>query len=331
MFAERRGGCRGLDGRVKTRAAPFATPFARTARRGPWCVQNSGGRIHELRHTPKARRGRDPHRERPAAQGDARLAAPDRARHRRDHRHRHLHPDRRGGRPGRAGGDPLLCRGRRGLRLRGPQLRGNGDPDAARRQRLQLFLRDPRRTGGLGDRLEPDPRIHPGLQRGLGGLVGLRHRPDPRRPPADPGEPAGRAGSRRPGQPAGGVRRAPGHRHVARRHAGERDGQLRPGLREAGGAGGLRGVHPAALRRDPLPPLRALRLRGHRDRRQEIRRDGRGGDHLLRFLRLRRDLDRGRGGQEPQPRPDHRHRRLNAALHGHLHGGGRLRAWRLAL
>ena len=41
------------------------------------------------------------------------------------------------------------------------------------------------------------------------------------------------------------------------------------------------------------------------------RRDGRGGDHLLRLLRLRRDRDRRRGDQESRPRPHDRHRRLD--------------------
>jgi APA family basic amino acid/polyamine antiporter len=44
------------------------------------------------------------------------------------------------------------------------------------------------------------------------------------------------------------------------------------------------------------------------------RRDGGGGDHLLRLLRLRRDRDRRRGSQEPGPRSFDRHRRIDGRL-----------------
>ncbi len=49
-------------------------------------------------------------------------------------------------------------------------------------------------------------------------------------------------------------------------------------------------------------------------------RDGRGGDHLLRFLRLRRDRDGGGGGEKSEPRSRHRNRGIDGGVRGHLHG-----------
>ena len=123
------------------------------------------------------------------------------ARHRRDHRHGDLHPDRDSGGRGDLRGRVLAegalarpaaprlgghgpdgtargrtCRGRllrpggSGLRAGGLLLRRAvfGHPDC--RQRLHLHLRDARRAGRLDHGLEPDSRIR-GQQHGRGGGI----------------------------------------------------------------------------------------------------------------------------------------------------------------
>ncbi len=74
-----------------------------------------------------------------------------------------------------------------------------------------------------------------------------------------------------------------------------------------------------------LPPVHAVRFSAQRAAGQRGRRDGRRGDHLLRFLRLRRDRHRCRGSQEPEPRSCHRHRRLDGLVRCDLHGRRRRR------
>ena len=95
------------------------------------------------------------------------------------------------------------------------------------------------------------------------------------------------------------------------RHARKRDAQRDPGRDQDAGAGAVHRRRAAGVQRRQLPSVHALRLRQAAARRARSRRHGRGGDHLLRFLRLRRDRDGGRGSQEPEPRPRHRHRRID--------------------
>ena len=110
---------------------------------------------------------------RASAEAEPGLAASDRARRRRDRRHRHPDPDRRRRRQGRAGGDPLLRHRRPDLRRRRAGLCRDGDDDPGLGQRLYLHLCRARRVARLDRRLEPDPRIFAGGERGRGGLVGL--------------------------------------------------------------------------------------------------------------------------------------------------------------
>ena len=85
---------------------------------------------------------------------------PDRARHRLDHRHRHLRADRHGGvAERRAGARALDDHLRRRLRVLGPLLRRVRGDGAGGRQRLHLRVRDDRRVRRLDHRLGPDPRV----------------------------------------------------------------------------------------------------------------------------------------------------------------------------
>ena len=100
-----------------------------------------------------------------------RAVRPDRPGRRRDHRHRHLRPGRRG-RPsqGRARADALVRRRRHRLHLRRALLRRVRRDGPRRRLGLHLCLRDPRRTLRLDHRLGP----HPGIRRRRGdGLARL--------------------------------------------------------------------------------------------------------------------------------------------------------------
>jgi len=166
----------------------------------------------------------------------------------------------------------LVCAGR------GALLRRNGQHDAAVGQRLYLRLCEPGRTHRLDRRRQPYPRIHPRLQRRVGGLVGLCHGLAPRRRRGSSATALRRHRRRRQGcrrpcdrnrhcQRSGDLHRARRHRHAAGWHTRERDGELRPRLREAGGARRLRGLHLAALRCGPFPPVRPIRIRRPRDRR----------------------------------------------------------------
>ena len=142
---------------------------------GPRCGRQEKGRAawhpgtRRRRWSPQRGDGAAEHRLKPT------LCWPhlDRSGRRRDRRHRHPDPDRRRRRQGRAGGDPLLRHRRPDLRRRGARLCRNGDDDPGLGQRLYLHLCRARRVARLDRRLEPDPRIFAGGERGGGGLVGL--------------------------------------------------------------------------------------------------------------------------------------------------------------
>ncbi len=115
-------------------------------------------------------------------------------------------------------------------------------------------------------------------------------------------------------QPAGGADRAGDHRPAGDRHPRERALQRDHG-RDQAGRGALLPARRLQVREArELVAVRALRL---------VRDHGRGGGRLLRLHRLRRRLDHGGGGQEPQPRPADRHHRLAGHLHGPVHRRGR--------
>ncbi|MNI20018.1 hypothetical protein D3C73_734750 [compost metagenome] len=107
------------------------------------------------------------------------------------------------------------------------------------------------------------------------------------------------------------------------RYQGKRHPQRDPGRVQADRAGHLRGGGPAGVRHQQPAAVHALRIRqdaGAGWRRARC--DGRSGDHLLRLLRLRCDLHRGRRNQEPGARPVHRHHRLDGRLHHRVRAGG---------
>ena len=108
-------------------------------------------------------------------------------------------------------------------------------------------------------------------------------------------------------EPAGGADRSGDHGPARDRHPRERALQRDHGRDQAGRGGLLPGRGLQVREARELVAVRALRL---------VRDHGRGRGRLLRLHRLRRRLDHGRGGQEPQPRPADRHHRLA----GHLHG-----------
>ena len=160
------------------------------------------------------------------------LAASRRARRRGDRRHGYPHAHRRRRRQGRAGGDPVLRHRWPDLHRRRARLCRDGDDDPRLGQRLYLHLCRARRIARLDRRLEPDPRIQPGGQRGRGRLVGLHDR-----------LPGGHAirDSRAllaAGPELGGIAQPAGHLHHRRRRrpadlrdSGERDGERAPGRR----------------------------------------------------------------------------------------------------
>ena len=86
-------------------------------------------------------------------------ARPDRARPRRDHRHRHLRHHRRGDRRRRPGDHPVVRPRRRHLRVLRALLRRAGVDDPGLRQRLHVLLRDDGRARRVDHRLGPDPRV----------------------------------------------------------------------------------------------------------------------------------------------------------------------------
>ena len=213
------------------------------------------------------------------------------------------------------------------LRRCGARVRRNGDDDADGRQCVHVHVRRARRVARLDRRLDADPRIHRRLQRRRGRLVRLRGRRDPL------GGLAGAGGVARPDrrrwtdQPAG-------DRDLARRRRVARDSARARARRstwywwrEAGRARDLHRDRAAGFQRRQLRAVRAVRLWLGRDRgRHEARRDGRGGDHLLRVLRFRRGVDRRRRNQESQARPEDRHHRLDGPVHVAVHGRRRCRA-----
>ena len=129
------------------------------------------------------------------------------------------------------------------------------------------------------------------------------------------------------GPALGGSHQPAGHLHhlgrrgaADRRNARERDAQRHPGRDQDPGARLVRRRRAAGVQCLPLPPVHAVRLPAQRPVRERGRRHGRRGDHLLRFLWVRRDRHRRRGGQEPEPRPCDRDRRVDGGLRAHLHG-----------
>ncbi|KAK0340444.1 hypothetical protein LTR94_030480, partial [Friedmanniomyces endolithicus] len=136
------------------------------------------------------------------------------------------------------------------------------------------------------------------------------------------------AGTGRADQRAGGVHHRGGRRAADAGDEGKRDAERGAGGGEAGRAGGVRRGRAAAFRRGEPDAVHAERFRQIGvARRRGARRDGGGGDHLLRLLRLRCDIDRGGGDEEPRPRPGDRDRRVDDRVRGDLHGrrdhGGR--------
>ena len=198
--------------------------------------------------------------------------------------------DRRGRRHRRPGGHPVVRAGRRGLHVLRAVVRRTGVVDPGVGQRLHLRLRHPRRDRRLDHRLGPDPGVRRLGRRGRGRLGRqlqrlpgrrVRRRSCPTRSPTSPED--------------GGVFNLPAVLVVlaitaaaGARRAGERPGQLRHGRRQAAGADVL---HRRRVRRRSAPsnftPFFAGRAR---------QRHHRGGDHLLRLHRVRRGLDRQRGG-----------------------------------
>ena len=111
------------------------------------------------------------------------------------------------------------------------------------------------------------------------------------------------------------------HRRTAdRRNARKRDLERDPGGGETGRFGDVHRGRTAGVQRRQFHAVHAARFPAQRAVGERGRRDGGGGDHLLRFLRVRRDRDGGRGGQESRPRSCHRNRRVDAALRADLHG-----------
>ncbi len=123
-------------------------------------------------------------------------------------------------------------------------------------------------------------------------------------------------------QPAGRLHRLSGRRPADRRDAGERDAERRPGGDQDRRPVRVRRLRPAALQYRQLPALHALWLRGPRRRRRQARGDGRGRDHLLRLLWLRRPVDGFGGNQGSRPEPADRHHRLDGDLHRPLYRRG---------
>ncbi len=240
-------------------------------------------------------------------------------RRRPDRSQRRSDPVRRG-----PGAGVLVHPPRRRLRARGPLLRGARGDDPAGRQRLRLFVRDARRAGRVDHRLGPDPRVR-GRQRRGRDLVGrllhhaaarVRHRaaglPDDRLPHGAAQLRSRRStacSTRRRACSAcpflvarAGVRdRDADHLAAAARRARERDGQQHHGRDQADGA--RRSSSPSARRTSTRTNYRPFAPNGF------TRHPSGRGDRVLRLHRLRRDLDRGRGNEEPAAQPADRHPR----------------------
>ncbi len=89
----------------------------------------------------------------------ARRPRPDRARHRRNHRRRHLRDDRGRRATGRAGTDPVIRDGRRGVHDGGAVLCRVRLDDPGGWQRVFLFVRHDGRAGRMDHRLGPRARV----------------------------------------------------------------------------------------------------------------------------------------------------------------------------
>ena len=269
------------------------------------------------------------HGQRPAAR--ARTEPAHHARRRCHHRHRHLRPDRPGGRGECRTGDRAVDGPRRAdERPGGAVLFRVRVERAGRGLGLHVCLCDARRVRRLDHRLGPHPRVR--ARRGHGRRRLVRQSRDAARPAGHElsrraerrARDARARGRRRPGdgrlQRAGRARDRRGHGapHLRRQRVG--DGQLghrrHQGRRRADRdwrrgvlhrSGQLAPVHPREHR-----PLRRVRLERRAARRRR---------HLLRLHRLRRRLDLRAGGEEPAAR----HAQGDSRIPGRLHGALRAR------
>ncbi len=118
------------------------------------------------------------------------------------------------------------------------------------------------------------------------------------------------------------LRSSPSSRAAARRDTRKRDAQCGPRAGEGGRACRVRRGRASRLQRGQSRTVQPLWLcQAYGPRRGRARRHGRGGNHFLRFLRLRCDCDRGRGNPQSRPRPQDRHRRVDVRLRRHLYRG----------
>ena len=123
------------------------------------------------------------------------------------------------------------------------------------------------------------------------------------------------ARGRRRLQPAGRVHRAGDHVAAGPRHPGERPGQPGHGRRSSWSCWSS-----SSSSRSPSFSTEQLRRRSTPT---GVDRDHRGGGHhLLRLHRVRRGLDRQRGGARTRARPADRDHRLAGDLHGLLRADG---------
>ena len=271
----------------------------------PWRMNGLESVQDEVYRAAGRRRGK----RREIAPANAHRVRPDDARDRRNHRDRHLRADRHRGRQPGGPRDRAVVRpcGRR-LRLRRPLLCRVRRDDPDRRQRLHLLVRDARRDLRLDDRLGPDSRV-------CGRLDDRRHRmervlpADPRRvrhqPPTVDGRGAGH-GRGRARQPAGDSHRPRHHGAPRDRRSRERAVQRGDGRRQAGGGPVLHRRRLHLRQAGELVAVRAVRVGRHHDRRRR---------RVLRLHRLRRRLDDGRGGQEPEQGPADRHHHVARHLY----------------
>ena len=243
---------------------------------------------------------------------------PDRARHRLDHRHRHLRADRHRRvaerRPGaRAVDDHLGGR----LRVRGAVLRRVRGDGAGGGQRVHLRLRDGRRALRLDHRLGPDPRVRAQRRRrsrsaGPGYFVSLAR---------DLGITIPAALAAPPGAgPVSSICRPPSSSCVV-------SALLVIGIKQSADTNtllvGIKALvlvvfvvaGAAYVNRDNLTPFIPPNTGAFGQLRVE-RRPARRGRDVLRLYRLRRGVDGGAGGEEPVARHADRH----PGLAGHLHG-----------
>ena len=273
----------------------------------------------------------------------ARPEEPDLARHRRDHRHRHLRAHRPGGGDANAGPAIVISMVIAGVvsALAGLCYAEFASTVPDRGIGLHLRLRDARRVRRLDHRLGSGARVRARRRDGRRRLVGLRRSRCcatlgiviPAAISAAPGTAVALADGSHDHAPSSICRRCSSPRFVTlllvRGVQESATRQRGDGRRQGGGRADrdrrrravrarreLRAVHPAEHRQ-----LRRVRLVGHLPRR--------GGD-LLRLHRLRRRLDRGAGGAQSAARHAARHPRIAGDLHGALRrrlgGDGRPRA-----